>query len=96
MVANRNKTGANPVKALMRNPCTECGGSLKKSAITQEFEHEGVVVRISGVRAWVCAKCGEIYFEPGGAQRMAEAVQSLFALARSEKQHKGTLVADLS
>src|SRR3989442_12951341 len=66
MVANRNKTGANPVKALMRNPCTECGGSLKKSAITQEFEHEGVVVRISGVRAWVCTRCGEIYFEPGG------------------------------
>ena len=96
MVANRNKTGTNPVKALMRNPCTECGGSLKKSAITQEFEHEGVVVRISGVQAWVCTRCGEIYFEPGGAQRMAEAVQSLFALARSEKQHKGTLVADLS
>ena len=69
---------------------------MKKSAIAQEFEHEGVVVRISGVRAWVCTKCGEIYFEPGGAQRMAEAVQSLFALARSEKQHKGTLVADLS
>jgi len=95
MVANRNKTRTNLVKALMRDPCTECGGSLKKSAITQEFEHEGVVVRISGVRAWVCSKCGEIYFEPGGAQRMAEAVQSLFALARSEKQHKGTLVADL-
>src|SRR6266705_1294366 len=37
MVANRNKTGTNPVKALMRNPCTECGGSLKKYAITQEF-----------------------------------------------------------
>ena len=96
MVANRNKTGTNPVKALMRNPCTECGGSLKKSAITQEFEHEGVVVRISGVRAWVCTRCGGICFEPGGAQRMAEAVQSLFALARSEKQYKGTLVADLS
>ena len=69
---------------------------MKRTAITQEFENEGIVVRISGVRAWVCAKCGEIYFEPGGAKRMAEAVQSLFALARSEKQHKGTLVADLS
>ena len=69
---------------------------MKTSVITQEFENEGVVVRISGVRAWVCARCGEIYFEPGGAQRMAEAVQSLFALARSEKQHKGTVVADLS
>ncbi len=37
-----------------------------------------------------------IYFEPGGAQRTAEAVRSLFALARAEKQHKGTVVADLS
>ena len=80
----------------MRNPCTECGGSLKRSAIAQEFENEGVVVKISGVRAWVCAKCGEIYFEPGGAERLAEAVQSLFALARSEKQHKGAVNAELS
>ena len=95
MVANRNKTRPSPVKELMRDPCTECGGSLKRSAITQEFENEGIVVRISGVRAWVCTRCGEIYFEPGGAQRMAEAVQSLFALARSEKQHKVTVVADL-
>jgi YgiT-type zinc finger domain-containing protein len=96
MVANRNKTGASSIKELMRNRCTECGGSPKKSVITQEFENEGVVIRISGVHAWVCAKCGQIYFEPGGAQRMAEAVRSLFALARSEKQHKGTVVADLS
>ena len=80
----------------MRNPCTECGGSLKSSTITQKFENEGVVVRISGVRASVCTKCGEIYFEPGGAQRLADAVQSLFALARSEKQHKGTVNATLS
>ena len=71
-------------------------GSLKRSAISREFENEGIVVRISGVRAWVCTKCGEIYFEPGGAERMAEAVRSLFALARSEKQHKGTVVANLA
>ena len=96
MVADRNKTRANPIKELMRNRCSECGGSPKRSVITQEFENEGVVIRISGVQAWVCSKCGEIYFEPGGAQRMAEAVRSLFALARSERQHKGTVAADLS
>jgi len=96
MVADRNKTRTDSIKRLMRNRCTECGGSPKKSVITQEFENEGVVIRISGIQAWVCAKCGEIYFEPGGAQRMAEAVRSLFALARAEKQHKGTVVADLS
>lgn len=80
----------------MRGPCSECGGSLGKMAITQEFENEGLRVRVSGIRAWVCSECGEIYFAPGGAQRLADAVRSLFALARSEKQHKGTVVADLS
>ena len=80
----------------MRAPCSECGGSLKKSEISQEFENEGIKVRVSGVRAWVCSRCGEIYFTPGGAQKMANAVQSLFALARSERQHKGVVVADLS
>ena len=84
------------MRALMRAPCTECGGKLQKTGVTQEFENEGVKVRVSGVQAWVCSRCGETYFEPGGAQRMAVAVESLFALARSEKQHKGTLVADLS
>ena len=95
MVGNRSKTRTNSLKQLMQKPCTECGGSLKKTAITQEFENEGLVVRISGVRAWLCTRCGEIYFEPGGAERMAEAVRSLFALARSEKQHKGTVIAEL-
>lgn len=96
MVANRDKTRTSSVKALMRSPCSECGGSLRRKEITQEFENEGVRVRVSGIRAWVCSGCGEIYFAPGGAQRMADAVRSLFALARSEKQHKGTVVADLS
>jgi YgiT-type zinc finger domain-containing protein len=80
----------------MRGPCSECGGPLKKTTITQEFENEGVRVRVSGVSAWVCSRCGEIYFAPGGAQNMTDAVRALFALARSEKQHKGTVVADVS
>ena len=37
--------------------------------IAQEYEKEGVKVKLSGVKAWVCAKCGEIYFEPGAAQK---------------------------
>jgi len=96
MVANSNKARTNPVKALMRGPCSECGGKLKRTAITQTFENEGVKIRVSGVQAWVCGRCSEIYFEPGGADNMADAVRSLFALARAERQHKGTLIANLS
>jgi YgiT-type zinc finger domain-containing protein len=84
------------MKELMKSPCSECGGRLKRKAISQEFEKEGVKVKLSGIKAWVCAKCGEIYFEPGGADRLAQAVNSLFALAFAERQHKGTVSARMS
>ena len=53
-------------------------------------------VKLSGIKAWVCGQCGEIYFEPGGADRVAQAVNSLFALALAERQHKGRVGAHLS
>lgn len=81
---------------LLKLSCSECGGRLRRKAIDQEFEREGVTVKLSGVKAWVCEQCGEIYFEPGGAEKVAQAVQSLFMLAFAEKQHKGRLSAELS
>ena len=80
----------------VKSPCSECGGEIRRQTIVQEFEKEGVKVKLSGVKAWVCSRCGEIYFEPGGADRVARAVDSLFALALAEKQHQGTVTADLS
>jgi YgiT-type zinc finger domain-containing protein len=84
------------MKKLIKSKCSECGGQVQRKTIVQEFEKEGVKVRLSGLRAWVCTACGEIYFEPGGAQRVVEAVNSLFKLALAERQHKGTLSAQLS
>ena len=81
---------------LMKAPCSECKGKLRRKTITQEFEREGAKVRISGIKAWVCSQCGEIYFEPGGADRVAQAVNCLFALALAERQHKGRLNARVS
>jgi hypothetical protein len=34
-----------------------------------------------------------VYFESGGAQALVEAVDSLFALAKRNQQHKGKLVS---
>ncbi len=70
-------------KELMKSPCSECGGKLKKKTLTQVFEKEGVRVKLSGFKAWVCAQCGEIYFEPGGADKVAQAVNCLFSLSRA-------------
>lgn len=84
------------MKDLIKAPCSECGGKLKKKTLTQEFEKEGMKVKLSGFKAWVCAQCGEIYFEPGGADRVAQAVNCLFSLAFAERQHKGRVTAQLS
>lgn len=84
------------MKDLLNKPCSECGGRLRENLISQEFEREGRKVRLSGIRAWVCNKCGEIYFQPGGAAKVAEAANCLFELAIAEEQHKGTLTAKVS
>jgi YgiT-type zinc finger domain-containing protein len=84
------------MKRQMSSKCSECGGPVRRKIIAQEFEKEGVRVRLSGLQASVCGRCGEIYFEPGGAQQVVQAVNSLFRLAFAERQHKGTLTAHLS
>jgi len=84
------------MKEPMRSPCSECGGAVRYRTITQEFEREGLRVSVSGIRALVCTKCWEIYFEPGGAQALVEAVEGLFALARRNRQHKGKLAVMVS
>lgn len=82
-----------PTIDLAKVPCSECGGEVKPQLVTQEFEREGLRVEVSGIRALVCSQCGEIYFEPGGAQALTESVNSLFSLARRNRQHKGTIRA---
>lgn len=81
---------------IKKKKCSECGGMIEEKHIVQEFEREGVKVRLSGIKAEVCTKCGEIYFQPGGAQLVVSAVNSLFKLAVAEKQHNGTVVANVS
>ncbi len=74
-------------------PCSQCGGEVRYNTISQEFEREGMRVSVSGIRTLVCSQCGEVYFEPGGAQALVETANSLFALARRNRQHGGKLAA---
>ena len=84
------------MKRSVKAKCSECGGQVRRKSITQEFEKEGVKVRLSGLNAQVRSRCGEVYVEPGGAQRVVEAVNTRFELALAESQHKGTLIAQIS
>jgi len=78
-----------------KEPYSECGGRLERKHIAQEFEREGIKVKLSGIAALVCTDCGEIYFQPGGADKVAAAANSLFNLAVVEKQHKRSLTAQI-
>jgi len=81
------------MKDVLHSTCSECGGNVRSRTITQEFEREGMRVSIAGIRTLVCTKCDAIYFEPGDAQALVEAVNSLFAFAKRNQQHKGKLAS---
>ncbi|MFI5366555.1 MAG: YgiT-type zinc finger protein [Candidatus Binatia bacterium] len=93
---NRRATSSRHQAPLPHTACSECGGTLRRRMITEEFERGGHRVSVSGIRALVCTKCRQVYFEPGGAQALVEAVDSLFALARRNRQRKGKLSAAVS
>ena len=80
-------------KDTLRSTCSECGGNVRPRTITQEFEREGMRVSVAGIRTLGCTKCGAVYFAPGGAQASVEAVNSLFAFAKQNQQHKGKLIS---
>jgi YgiT-type zinc finger domain-containing protein len=81
---------------MMELPCSVCGGEIQRKAISQEFEREGVKITISGFKSWACSSCGEIYFEPGSVDKLAQAANSLFALAATEKRQKSKVLARVS
>lgn len=81
MVVDTPQARRADTKRPMNSKCSECDGPVRRKIIAQEFEKEGVRVRLSELQASVCGRCGEIYFEPGGAQQVVQAVNSLFRLA---------------
>lgn len=87
------ETGTEAMIALTQNPCSECGGRLRPRRVTQEFDREGVRVQLAGIQAWVCSRCSEIYFLPGGADGLAKAARCLFELALAGGLHRGRLTA---
>jgi YgiT-type zinc finger domain-containing protein len=96
MVGHAHSARETAMNDLARKPCSECGGRLRPRTIAHEFEREGIRIRLSGIRAWVCSRCGEVYFLPGGAGRLAKAARSLFELAPAGRQHRGKLTARIT
>ncbi len=83
------------IEKLMEKPCSDCGGDVRRKAVTQNFERGGIKIIISGFKAWACMRCGEIYFAPGFVDKLTQAANALFALV-DEKQKKGTIRGNIT
>ncbi|MBI3536322.1 MAG: YgiT-type zinc finger protein [Chloroflexi bacterium] len=46
-----------------RYPCEFCDGKVEPRIIRAEFHYQREIIFIDGVPAWVCANCGEQYFD---------------------------------
>lgn len=73
----------------LRN-CSECHNQMEAKTIAQEYEREGITVKIEGIPAMVCPNCGAISFTPGMPDKIKKAFDSMYVLA--EEKHKGSLL----
>jgi YgiT-type zinc finger domain-containing protein len=46
-----------------RDTCEYCDGQMQQRVVRARFQFEGQTIYIDGVPAWVCARCGEQYFD---------------------------------
>lgn len=72
--------------------CKTCRqGTLYRRETSQNFEREGLEVRIDGIPALICDQCGQVYYPPGIGDKITDAANHLFLL--SEVKHAGKYVA---
>ena len=53
--------------------CIHCQGEMKRGAAPFHVDREGCHMLLDTVPAWVCAQCGEAYFE----EKEVDAIQNL-------------------
>ena len=51
------------MKRTICDVCEFCDGKVGQCVIQARFHYQGHTIYIDGVPAWVCAKCGEQYFD---------------------------------
>jgi len=78
----------------IRHPrlCADCRHQTQWQEVSQEFEREGMRVRISGIPAMVCPNCGAISYPAGIPDKILTAANSLFDLLAD--RHRGVLQAE--
>lgn len=57
--------------------CIHCQGTMKRGTAPFAIDREGYHLVIEAVPAWVCAQCGEAYFEVQEVDRIQAMIRAL-------------------
>lgn len=57
--------------------CVHCRGPLKRQAAPYSADRKGYHVHWDAIPAWVCAQCGQPYFEPREVEMIERALSTL-------------------
>lgn len=52
--------------------CQFCDGKLEQRVVQARFHFKGQTIYVNDVPAWICAKCGEEYFDAPVYKRLEE------------------------
>jgi YgiT-type zinc finger domain-containing protein len=55
-----------------KDACEFCDGKIKHRRIRARFHYKGDTIYVDNVPAWVCARCGEQYFDAPVYKRLEE------------------------
>lgn len=73
----------------VRDTCEFCDGNVEQRIIRARFHYKGHTIYVEGVPAWVCAKCGEQYFD-------APVYKQLEDIAKHQRRIKRTICFPLA
>ena len=57
--------------------CIHCQGEMKKGSTPFHVDRKGCHVTLDRVPAWVCAQCGEAYFETDEVTAIQDLIESV-------------------
>jgi YgiT-type zinc finger domain-containing protein len=77
------------MKRTICDVCEFCDGEVGQRVIQARFYYKGHTIYIDGVPAWVCAKCGEQYFDAPVYKRLEE-------IAKHQRRIKKTICFPLA
>lgn len=74
--------------------CVTCYGETERAIVSSKYHMKGVDIRVNGINAIRCKKCGDEFFSHDEAKRIEDAIDAVMKKDTDEKcQHIATLAS---